>query len=50
MKGAFRIAKIAGIPVEVHWSFLLLAFYVTYLGQSLGMDWQTTIWLRRDRG
>ena len=45
MKGAFRVAKVAGIPVEVHWSFVLMGFYVIYLGQSYGMDWSTIAWL-----
>ena len=45
MKGAFRIAKVAGIPVEVHWSFVLMIFYIIYIGQSRGMDWGTTMWL-----
>ncbi len=45
MKGAFRVAKVAGIPVEVHWSFVLMGVYVIYLGQSLGMDWSTIAWL-----
>ena len=31
MKGSLRIAKIFNIPVEVHWSFLLLFVYVIYL-------------------
>lgn len=44
MKSAFRIAKIAGIPVEIHWSFVLLGFYVIYFGQSRGGDWQTILW------
>lgn len=45
MKGAFRIAKVAGIPVEIHWSFVLMGFYILYLGQYHGMDWGTTAWL-----
>ncbi len=44
MKSAFRIAKVAGIPVEIHWSFALLGFYVVYIGQSRGGDWQTILW------
>ena len=45
MKGAFRIAKVVGIPVEVHWSFVLMGFYVFYVGQSNGMDWTMMAWL-----
>ncbi len=45
MKGAFRIAKVAGIPVEIHWSFALLGFYIVYIGQSNGMAWSTIAWL-----
>ncbi len=45
MKGAYRIAKVAGIPVEIHWSFVLMVFYVIYIGQSRGMDWTTMFWL-----
>lgn len=34
MKGAFQIAKFAGIPVKVHWSFGLLISYVVYIGMT----------------
>jgi Zn-dependent protease/predicted transcriptional regulator len=37
MKGSLRIAKIFNIPVEVHWSFLLLFVYVIYL--SIQENW-----------
>lgn len=44
MKGAFRIAKVAGIPVEIHWSFVLMGIYIIYFGQSRGGDWQAIMW------
>lgn len=37
MKGSLRIAKIFNIPVEVHWSFLLLFVYVIFL--SMKENW-----------
>ncbi len=45
MKGAWRIATIAGIPVEIHWTFALLGVYVFYLGQTYGLDWSTMGWI-----
>ncbi|MEL6862917.1 MAG: site-2 protease family protein [Bacteroidota bacterium] len=40
MKGVFRIVTISGIPLQVHWSFGLLLFYVLYMGKSLNLDWK----------
>ena len=40
MKGSYHLATISGIPVQIHWSFGLLFFYVLYVGNSTGMNWQ----------
>lgn len=39
MRGSIQIAKIFGIPVNVHWSFLLLFFFVIYVGKSRDAGW-----------
>ena len=39
MKGAFQIAKLFGIPVQVHWTFGLLLAFVCYLSYSKSWDW-----------
>jgi Zn-dependent protease len=39
MKGSLRIAKIFGIPVQVHWSFALLFLFVIYVGKSHDESW-----------
>ncbi len=44
MNGSLRVAKVAGIPVEIHWSFLLIFVWLTYTGLSYGMSWNTIWW------
>ncbi len=39
MRGSLRIAKIFGIPVQVHWSFTLLFLFVIYVGKSRDASW-----------
>ena len=39
MRGSLRIAKIFGIPVQVHWSFTLLFLFVIYFGKSQDASW-----------
>ncbi len=39
MKGVLRVATISGIPVQIHWSFSLLFFWVYYEGNKFGMEW-----------
>ncbi|MDX1406479.1 MAG: site-2 protease family protein [Saprospiraceae bacterium] len=38
MKGVFQIARFAGIPVKLHWSFGLLMLWVIYAAVSSGLD------------
>jgi len=38
MKGVLRIATVSGIPVQIHWSFSLLFFWVYYEGNKSGME------------
>jgi Zn-dependent protease len=35
MHGSFKIAKLFGIPVFIHWSFWLLFLFVAYIGKTL---------------
>jgi len=44
MKGSIQIAKFAGIPVKLHWSFLLLLAWVVFEGRRSGMDWEGVGW------
>lgn len=39
MRRSFRLAKIFGIPVQVHWSFALLFLFVIYVGKSRDASW-----------
>lgn len=39
MRGVWKIATIAGIPVQVHWSFSFLLLWVYYEGDRNGLAW-----------
>ncbi len=39
MRRSFQIAKIFGIPVQIHWSFALLFLFVIYVGKSRDASW-----------
>ena len=43
MTGALQIAKVAGIPVRVHWTFGLLLLWVVYISISGGLDLRYTL-------
>lgn len=45
MRGAIQIIRLFGIPVQVHWSFLLLFVWVGYVGLSTGMGASSMGWL-----
>jgi len=45
MKGAFQIAKFAGIPIVMHWSFILIVAYVAYIGFIEGESFLETLFL-----
>ncbi|MDX1476988.1 MAG: site-2 protease family protein [Saprospiraceae bacterium] len=38
MRGVFQIARFAGIPVKLHWTFGLLMLWVIYASVSSGLD------------
>lgn len=40
MRRSLQIAKLFGIPVFVHWSFILLVLFVIYLGKSQDLGWE----------
>ncbi len=44
MKGSYRIAKVFGIPVDIHWSFGLLMIWVVYSSYESGADYAGIIW------
>jgi Zn-dependent protease len=43
MSWSWRIGRVAGIPIYVHWTFLILIAYVVYGHWSAGHDLATTI-------
>jgi Zn-dependent protease len=45
MNASLRIAKIFGIPVQVHWSFALLLVWILYTGYKEGMGLTDTFYL-----
>ena len=44
MKGAFQIINISGIPIKLHWSFVLVLVWVVFEGRRSGMDWEHVLW------
>ncbi len=44
MRGALQIAKFFGIPVQVHWTFLLIFVYVFFLGYRENWSWVSMGW------
>ncbi|MEM9920373.1 MAG: site-2 protease family protein [Bacteroidota bacterium] len=45
MKGAFRIAVFAGIPLMIHWSFGLILLWILYMGISFSAGWVGMAWM-----
>ena len=45
MKGVVQIAKFFGIPVQVHWTFLLIFVWVLAKGLGEAWDWETMAWM-----
>jgi Zn-dependent protease/predicted transcriptional regulator len=45
MKGVLQIARIFGIPVQVHWTFLLIFVWVLIKGLGEAWNWQTIGWM-----
>lgn len=39
MRGSVQIARLFGIPVNVHWTFALLFLFVIYMGHDENADW-----------
>lgn len=44
MSGSMKVAKLFGIPVFVHWSFLLLFFWIAYLTIATGFGLKFFFW------
>lgn len=44
MKGSLNLGRIAGIRVEVHWTFLLLIGWIVLVGLSRGSATSTILW------
>lgn len=47
MKGSFRIARVYGIPIQVHWSFFLILAWIVYtvLTKKGYWDWHSLGWI-----
>lgn len=45
LRGTFQIAKLFNIPVLVHWSFVLIFFWIMYIGRLEGLSMNSMIWL-----
>ena len=45
MNASLRIAKIFGIPVQIHWSFALLLIWIFFTSRSQGLGLQETAYL-----
>ncbi len=45
MKGVIQIARIFGIPVQVHWTFVLIFLWVLIKGLGEAWDWYTIGWM-----
>jgi len=43
VKGTVQIAKFAGIPVHLHWSFGFLIFLIGFVSRDLSLDWNKTV-------
>lgn len=44
MRGSFQVAKFFNIPVQVHWTFVLIFAYVFFLGYRENWDWLSMGW------
>ena len=44
MKGSVQIAKVFGIPVQLHWSFAFIILWICYLAYSQSWDLESTLW------
>ncbi len=45
MKGSYRLFRLFGIPVYLHWSFGFIVFYVFYLGHQDDLTLPQTLWM-----
>ncbi|MEX2595351.1 MAG: site-2 protease family protein [Salibacteraceae bacterium] len=44
MKGSFKLGKIAGIGVFIHWTFSLLIVYIIFINYRSGQNAQQIVW------
>ncbi len=44
MKGSIQIAKVAGIPIKLHWTFVLVFVWVAFEGLRIGMNTREVTW------
>jgi Zn-dependent protease/predicted transcriptional regulator len=44
MKGAFKLGKIAGISLFIHWTFSLLILFIVYVNYKAGQNLTQIVW------
>ena len=44
MKGSFQIIRLFNIPVQIHWTFLLIFVWLGFTSYSQSWNWQATTW------
>lgn len=44
MKGSLSLGRIAGIKIQVHWTFMLLILWIMFLELSRGRDAEAILW------
>ena len=44
MKGSLKLGRIAGIEISIHWTFMILIFFIIYNNYKAGHDTEQMLW------